>query len=251
MYKRQELSYNLYLIIVGIFVLSVTNFIFPRMSRQTAGNDKAGLKHTVSATMHTSLYVVIPMMAGLMLMAGQLVDFVYGGGEFDAFSIEITSRALFFVSLGMIGYAIQAVISRAFFAGQDGKTPLIAGVVSIVSNVVLCVLLVDKFDVSGLAIASAISSTINAVILLIPLHRRGLSFADKPFCKDMAKVAAATLLMSAAVMGTNGLLAHVTIPGPDKLYTFLKRREKYGILLMPTLVATSLIFISPLRTYKQ
>jgi len=38
-----ELSYNLYTIIVGVFVLSVTNFIFPRMARSAAGGDDASL----------------------------------------------------------------------------------------------------------------------------------------------------------------------------------------------------------------
>ncbi len=231
-----ELSYNLYLIIVGVFVLSVTNFIFPRMSKQAAGNDTEGFKHTISATMHTSLFVVVPMMVGMMLMSSQLVEFIYGGGEFGAFSIEITSRSLFFVSLGMVGYAIQAVLSRAFFAEQSGKVPLIAGAAAILSNIVLCILLVDRFDVSGLAIASAVSSTVNAIILIIPLHRKGIKFADKAFLKDMVKIVLAALIMAAAVMGLNFLMSGVAAEGVGKAVR----------LFVPALGGVIVYFISTL-----
>ena len=50
----------------------------------------------------------------------------------------------------MIGYAVQAVLTRAFFAEQEGRIPLIAGLASIVVNVLLSFALVDRFDVAGL-----------------------------------------------------------------------------------------------------
>lgn len=37
-----ELSYNLYTIIVGVFILSITNYIFPRLSQISADKDGAG-----------------------------------------------------------------------------------------------------------------------------------------------------------------------------------------------------------------
>ena len=52
----------------------------------------------------------------------------------------------------------------------------------------------------------------------------------------MAKVAAATLLMSAAVIGMNGLLAHITIPGPDKLI----------LLFVPAFVGMAVYFVMTL-----
>jgi len=218
-----ELSYNLYTIIVGIFILSVTNYIFPRLSRSSAGDDWEGLRSTIRGTMHASLYIVLPMTVGLMVLARPVVDLIYGGGAFDGFSVDITARALVFLCLGMVGYAAQTVLSRAFFAQQKGAAPLVAGGAAIAVNVLLCVLLTDVLDVAGLAIASAAACTVNGVILLLPLQRRGLGFLDAAFLADLGKMTAASLAMGGAawglyrlldgsVAGTGGKLLTVGVP---------------------------------------
>ena len=201
-----ELSNNLYIIIVGVFVLSITNVIFPKLSRQSAKNEKEGISDTVRTTMHTSLYFVIPMMAGLMVISRPLIDLIYGGGEFGAFSIDITSQALFFVSLGMVGYAVQAILCRVYFAKQSGLVPLLAGVASIAVNIVLCMLLIDKYNITGLAISSAVASTVNAIVLVIPLRRQGYGFLNKAFVADIIKIAVSTVAMAAAAYLTLTLL---------------------------------------------
>ena len=198
-----ELSYNLYTIIVGVFVLSVTNFIFPRMARSAAGNDNSSLKETTRLSIHASMYFVLPMTAGLMALAGPIVSLIYGGGRFDEFSVSITSRSLVLLSLGMTGYALQAVISRVYFAEQKGLPPLIAGGVSIILNALLCALLSGKIDVAGIAIASAVASTVNGVLLALPLKRRGLDFFDRAFFIDMLKMA-----LSAAATGFAAYLVY-------------------------------------------
>jgi putative peptidoglycan lipid II flippase len=116
------------------------------------------------------MYFVIPMTAGLAVLSYPVVNLIYGSGQLDAAAVSITADALRYVSLGMIGYALQMVLSRAYFARQDGKIPLIAGAASIAVNILLCVLLTDALGVKGLAIASAAAATVNAIILIIPLE---------------------------------------------------------------------------------
>lgn len=201
-----ELAYNLFTVIAGVFVLSVTNYIFPRLSRENADGDRETLRRTISGTMHTTLFIVLPMTGGLFAMARPLVDFIYGGGKFDAFSVDITARALTYMALGMVGYAVQAVLCRVYFAEQDGRAPLMAGGVSILVNIALCALLTERFDVAGVAVASAVSFAVNGLLLYLPLGKRGLNFADKTFLLDMAKALLATVLMCAAVYGARGFL---------------------------------------------
>ncbi len=201
-----ELAYNLYTVIAGVFVLSVTNYIFPRLSRENAGGDSGTLKKTIGGTMHTTLFIVAPMTVGLAVMAKPLINFIYGGGEFDAFSVNITSRALLFMSFGMIGYAVQSVLSRVYFAEQNGKPPLIAGAVSIAINILLCQFLAEPLDVAGIAIASAVSFTVNGILLYVPLKKRGLQFLDRTFLIDMLKIALSAAVMGFAVFGLSGFL---------------------------------------------
>lgn len=202
-----ELAYNLFTVIAGVFVLSVTNYIFPRLSRENADGDRDALRGTIRGTMHTTMLIVLPMTVGLFIMANPIVDFIYGGGKFDAFSVNITARALTYMALGMIGYAVQAVLCRVYFAEQEGKAPLVAGCVSILVNIALCMLLTDRFDVAGVAVASAVSFAVNGLLLYLPLGRRGLAFGDKEFLTDMAKAVLAAVVMGVAVYGVRLWLA--------------------------------------------
>ncbi len=222
-----ELAYNLYTVIAGVFVLSVTNYIFPRLARESAGGDGEAPRRTLRTTLHATLFVVIPMTAGLFVMARPLVDLIYGGGKFDAFSVNITSRALRWMSLGMIGYAAQAVLSRAYFAGQSGKIPLLAGAASIAVNAALCAVLTPVLDVAGIAAASAVSFTVNALTLALPLRRRGLGFFDKAFALDMGKLllsaalmAAAARELTAALEGRVGKLLTLCVPAAAGVLLF-------------------------------
>ena len=193
-----EYATNLYLVIAGVFILSVTNVIFPRLSRLAAGDRTDAFRDTIRSTLHACLFFVLPMSAGLMVVAKPLISFVYGGGEFDVFSVEITSAALGWVSLGMAGYAVQNILSRAYFARQSGRVPLIAGAASIGVNILLCMVLTDVLAVSGLAMASAASSTVYALLLLLPMERKGQGVLSRGFCLDLLKMLLATVLMAAA-----------------------------------------------------
>jgi len=191
-----ELSSNLYLIIAGVFVLSVTNVIFPKLSRQTAQADTAAFDNTLRQSLQSTLFLVLPLMAGLMVVSTPLIDFVYGGGEFDAFSVSITARGLFWVSLGMAGYAVQNIASRAYFARQEGKIPLITGAFSIGVNLILCVVLTPRLEIQGLALASAISATVYGLLLLVPLHLRNQSLITPHLLLSLLKMTCSTILMA-------------------------------------------------------
>jgi len=198
-----EYATNLYLVVAGVFILSVTNVIFPKLSRLSAGAEEDAFRETLSGTLGGCLYLVLPMGAGLMLLARPLVSFLYGGGAFDAFSVEITSRALFWVSTGIAGYAVQNVLSRACFARQQGRLPLLAGAASIAVNIVLCLLLTERWQVEGLAIASAASSTVYALLLDLPLERRGEGIGR--LWRSVLKMLLATGCMALAAWGVREL----------------------------------------------
>ena len=205
--SAMEYSSNLYLVITGTFILSITNVIFPRLSRLTAGGQEGAFRDTLRQTVHSSLFFVLPMSAGLMAVARPLISFIYGGGAFDSFAVDITSTALVWMSLGMAGYAVQNILSRAYFARQEGRGPLVAGAVSIAVNIFLCALLAQPLSVTGLAIASAVSSTVYALLLLIPMERRGEGVLDGPFLRDLGKMLLAAAATGLCAVGVRALLS--------------------------------------------
>lgn len=205
-----ELSTNLYLVIAGVLVLSVTNVLFPKLSRLTAGGSQEAFRDTLRGALRGTLFFVFPLSAGLMAVAQPLVECIYGGGAFDAFAVDITSHALVWVSLGMPGYAVQNVLSRAYFARQEGRAPLIAGAVSIGVNLLLCLVLTGPLQVTGLAMASAVSSLVYALLLDIPLEKRGEGLGG--MAADLGKMLGAAVLTGMVAWGIRTAAAGL-LPG--------------------------------------
>lgn len=202
-----EYANTVYSIVVGVFVLSVANVIFPKLSRLTINEEKKQFGQTVTQTVKVLAFLLIPMMAGLMALSEPIIRLLYERGKFTPFATAITSKALFFFSIGMIGFGLQTILSRAFYAEQNGRAPLISGVVSIVCNVIFCFLFVNKMDVGGLALASALSSTISALLLAVPMYQKNKEFITKKYGLDIIKMIAATIVMSIVVVIIRNVLA--------------------------------------------
>lgn len=206
-----EYSNNLYMMIAGIFILSVMNVIFPKMAKQSAEDDKESFRETIRSTMHSSIYFVMPMTAGLMALATPIISIIYGGGKFTEKEIALTSGALVFMALGMIGYAMSQVLNRVYFASQNAKVPLISSIISIAVNVILCLLLTKPFGIVGLAVSTSLATIVNGIVLAIPLKKFNVTFIDKNFILDFVKITLASLVMGLTVyFGAEFILGHLS-----------------------------------------
>ncbi len=200
-----EYANTVYSIIVGVFVLSIANVIFPKLSRMTVDNDSKAFGSTVGSTVKITSFFVIPMMIGLMCLSRPVISVIYERGEFAEFAAEITSNALFYFTPGMIGFAVQTILSRAFYAEQNGRIPLISGIISIGVNALLCSLLWEKMNVGGLALASSVSQIVAAIILVIPMQKKMRIF-DIGFIKEFIKMCICALIMGAVVLGAKDIV---------------------------------------------
>ena len=203
-----EYANNLYTIIVGVFVLAIANMVFPKFSRMTEDKKEFGL--AVRGTLKAMIFLLIPMTVGLMALAEPVVTLIYKRGEFDLLATELTSAALFFFALGMVGYGMQNILSRAFYANQDGKTPFYSGLVSIIINAVLCWLLLKPMGIGGLALAAAVSSTAAAAVLMVPAVKQYPDILDKSLVGQVGKMVLAAAGMLALVLGCKHILNPLT-----------------------------------------
>ncbi len=116
----------------------------------------------------------------------------------------------------------RPILSRVFYAKQEGKMPLVAGIISIGVNAALCWLLMKPMGLGGLALASAVSSTVAALILFVPTVKQYPGILDKKLAADLCKMAVSALVMLfcvylpyhflAARMG-DGLIPRVILVG--------------------------------------
>ena len=231
--SAMDYANTLYTILTGVLVLSITNVLFPEMSRLSSAGQEKELEALLSTNLRGMLFLLIPLTAGIMLMAEPLVRLLYEWGSWDSFSTAITARALRFMSLGMVGYGLQNILSRSFYAEQDGRAPVLSGIVSIAVNLLLCLLLTKPMDVAGLSLATALSATAGALVLLLPTLRRFPELQSRGFWLPIGKMLLCTLAMAAVVALTHRLCGCLL---PDTLF------GRAALLGVPTVFGVAVYF---------
>jgi putative peptidoglycan lipid II flippase len=198
-YTAVNFAYVLFSIIGGVFVLSVANVIFPALSRKAAAGDGEGFRQTLMDTLRSLFFFLLPMSFGLMALSTPLVRFLFFGGLFTLSAVEVTGGALFYFSLGMVGYGLQIVLSRACYARRDGRTPMVAALTAIALNAALSFLLAPGMGANGVALASSVSASVGALMMLVVFARRRYILFTKDWLADTGKMLALSFLMFAAV----------------------------------------------------
>ena len=98
------------------------------------------------------------------------------------------------------------VLVSCFFAREDTKTPLYISIVSVITNVVLSLLLIGSMREMGIALATAISAWINALLLYVFLYTRNLIQFDDILVKNSFKIFINSTILFVAIYVLNGAL---------------------------------------------
>jgi putative peptidoglycan lipid II flippase len=179
----------------GIFVISIATVMYPMISKMAANKDIIGLKKKVNEGIIGVYLLIMPVSVGSIVFAEPVVQFLFGRGAFDTNDLLLTSSALYFYSIGMIGVGFREILSRAFYSIKDTKTPMINAAIGMVVNIVLNVFLSKPLGIGGLALATSISALITAVLMFVSLRRRIGSLGLKQVGTSFIKILVASLSM--------------------------------------------------------
>ncbi len=225
---------KLYIIFVGVLTYAVSNLIFPSISRLAAdGNKKDEFSKLMQSSISIVLFVLLPIMLVFITEHTEIIRFVYERGAFGPHQTSLTATALFWYSFGMLGYGLQEMLNKAFYAEQNGKTPMRISVAGIFLNVVLSFLLVRglKLGISGLPMAASVAANFIAVTLAVILNRKYPIF-NRVFFGNLLKILISGAVMCASIV----LLKNVLVFGDNFMGRFF-------ILLIPALAGGILYLI--------
>ena len=107
-----------------------------------------------------------------------------------------TANVLSFFALGLPAYIIIKILVTCFFAREDTKTPLYISSISVISNIVLSLVLIQSMREMGIATATAISAWINAGLLYLILQLQSKIILDSLFFKNTIKIIVATIILA-------------------------------------------------------
>lgn len=168
-----SLQYSLRLqeLILGIFAVSIGTVILPDLSGFAARKDWRAFNDLLSRAMKIIALITIPVTFFSLVTGRNIITLLFGGRVFDENSVELTLRAFTWHVAGLFFIALNRIISPAFYAQSDTKSPTLAGMLSFAVNVVLAVALVSPMKGGGIALALSLASAANTAILFAFLRK--------------------------------------------------------------------------------
>lgn len=181
--------------VLGLFISSITIVIYPMLSKLKSEKQHDKFNEYIKKSINVVILMILPITALAIVLAEPIVVVLFKRGAFDASATRMTSAALAFYSVGLIGLSLKNVIANVFYSIQDTKTPMYNGVIAVVINIVLNLILVKYMGISGIALATSISSIVCVLILLISLRKRVQGIDFKSLIFTFVKVVIATIIM--------------------------------------------------------
>ena len=161
-----ENASRVYLLPVGVFGVTISNVLFPSISRAAANGDKEETNRRLVAAINFLNFLTIPSLFVLTFFSKDVIRLIFSYGKFNEEAVKITSESLLYYSIGLIFYVGVQLVSKAYYAMGDNKRPAKFSIAAIVTNIILNYLLIKNFQHKGLAIATSIASGVNFFLLL-------------------------------------------------------------------------------------
>lgn len=150
---------------LGIIGVGLATVILPSLARHHASGAKQEFSRTLDWSIRCTILIGVPAMFGLFMLAGPLVATLFQSGKFTNHDVVMTQQSLMAYSLAVMGIMLAKIFSSAFYATQNIKTPVRISIIILGVNVLLNAILIQKFAHVGLAMATSLTSVINAILL--------------------------------------------------------------------------------------
>jgi O-antigen/teichoic acid export membrane protein len=173
-----------------LFSQAISMTIFPQVSEWSANGSNERIEDLIATVMTPSLFFVIPVFFGSILLSQDILALVFGQ------DYAIASVVLIVLMSDKIFQAIQLVVGRSLQAIDKPDLAARAVIISILSNAVLNIVLVVEFGIIGAAVATLVSSVLNDALHLIYLQK--FIRVQFPY-KEILECISASLVMTGAI----------------------------------------------------
>lgn len=178
----------------GVIGTAIGTVLLPLISKQM--NDTENVIEIQNKALSMGLMLVIPITAAFIIIPDIILTTLFSYGEFDYYAVQQTAPTLVAFSVSLPAFVINKVLLTTFFASGNLKIPTTFSLICLIINVVLNVLLMNKYQHIGIAVATSISTWVNCVLLINYLIINRIYRVSKTLLINIIKIFIATIVMS-------------------------------------------------------
>jgi len=201
-------SLRLQELVLGIFAVSIGTVMLPDLAERAKRREWEAFSERLEGALKAIVLVTIPVAVFSMIEGRDIIVLLFKAREFGAESVDLTVRAFFFHMTGLFFIAANRILAPAFYAQEDTRSPVWAGLAAFTVNIALAVLLAGPMGGGGIALALSLGSALNSAILVWLLIRRRIP-GVAPALASVARYALRILAFSAPAGAAAFLLRRV------------------------------------------
>ncbi len=194
---------------IGVFGVAIGTASIPVLSRMASEGKFDDFRKTLSSSIKLVFLLTLPSACGLIILGEPIIRLLYLRGAFKESDVPMTAWALTGYAIGLTGYAAIKVLSPAFYALNDAKTPMIIAICSIAVNALASFLFrnwLSNYGASpeypnglghvGVALATSSVALVNFFALALMMRKRIERIDGRDIIQSFLRIAAAAAIMS-------------------------------------------------------
>jgi putative peptidoglycan lipid II flippase len=191
-------AYIFFLLPHGIFSVSIMTAMQPELADAWARRDLKQFRHDASTAIRLILLVVVPAAILYVTLASPIIHLTLDYGAARHSDTSLVSGALAMIAIGLPAFSVYLFLISCFQALQDTKTAFYVYLVENGINIVVALMVYQKYGVKGLAFAFAIAYIVAAILALVVINRRVGNFY-KPIIASLTRIVLAGIAMVAVI----------------------------------------------------
>jgi putative peptidoglycan lipid II flippase len=194
---------------LGLFGVAMASATLPAISESAALGKLDEFRRTLSQSLTTVFLLTLPSSVGLIVLGEPMVGLIYEGGKFRPYDTHQTAIALSYYAIGLGGYSALKVLTPAFYALHDARTPMYVSLASVMINFTVAYAMVRTGTLghAGLALATSSVAWFGFICLLLILRRKIGGIYGRNLFKGIAEITLAAVGMGLAIrLASYGIL---------------------------------------------
>jgi putative peptidoglycan lipid II flippase len=176
----------------GIIGVAISTVLLPMIAKQL--NNQTNIIEIQDKALIIGLICIIPTTAAFILIPDVILLAIFNYS--NKFNYSAVTPLLTILSLSLPAFVINKVLIPLFSAKGKLKIPTIFSLICLGSNITLNLLLIDKFQHIGIAIATSISTWINSILLLSYLKISKEYRISRSILFNILRIVISTIIMS-------------------------------------------------------